>query len=121
MPKRSIIDKDLAIDWIGRILLVLLFLSEFAGVQIAIFTPDLPIPLALFIVWIMLQCLVSAALLLQVWHALRRREKEAWRLANIVLVCIALLVLGVFQSHQLFAGVTAISDSFLLYLAYHWD
>ena len=81
-----------------------LFVSELAGFQIAIFTPDLPIPLALLVLWIVLQGAISFFLLSHVWHALLGKKKEASRFFNIAVICIALQGLGIFRSHQLFCG-----------------
>lgn len=107
--------------YLERLVVGVLFVSEFAGFQVAVFTPNIFIPTYLLVLWILVQGGVSFALLSQGWHAVRARNKEAWRLLNMAVVCILLQGLGVFRSHQLFAGAAAIADSFLLYLMYHWD
>jgi hypothetical protein len=110
--------KDVYLEWLfGGVL----FASEWAGIQIAIFTPDSHIPVYLLVLWVLVQGAVSFFLVSQAWHALRRRNKEAWRLLNMAVICIVLQGLGVFRSLQLFAGAAAIADGFLLYLTYHWD
>jgi hypothetical protein len=106
--------------YFGWLLNAVLFLCEWAGIQVAIFTPHAHLPIALFVLWILVQGAVSFFLLSQAWHAARARKKEAWRMFNIAIICIVLQGLGVFQSLQLFAGTAAIADGFLLYLMYHW-
>jgi hypothetical protein len=112
------IKKDAYFEWF---FVGILFVSELAGFQIAIFTPDTAIPLVLFVLWVLVQGAVSFFLVSHVWHAIVGKKKEASRLLNMAVICIALQGLGIFRSHQLFAGAAAIADSFLLYLMYHWD
>jgi hypothetical protein len=87
---------DVYLEWLFRLIIGTIFVSEWAGFQIAIFTPDLSIPLALFILWILAQAGVTCCLISQVWHAILGREKEAWRIFNVVVICIALQGWGIF-------------------------
>jgi hypothetical protein len=93
-----------------------LTLAEIAGFQMAILTPDWPIPPLLFIEWVFFQVAVSLMLLVHLGKSYLLKEKEATRLLNMVVFCVAFQVWGVLHSHQTFAAASTLADSLLIYL-----
>ena len=93
-----------------------LWLAECAGFQIAIFAPDWPIPTFLFLEWVLFQVAVSLMLLIHLGKFLLHKEKEAGRLLNMTVFCLAFQIWGVFHAHQTFAAASTLADTLLIYL-----
>jgi hypothetical protein len=101
----------------GRFLLGLLAgIGEFAGIQVAIITPNITLGLPLFFLWVLGQEVLSVSLLFYAGRVVLSRKGEASRLFTIALLCIVMQCLTILQSFQYFGGFAAIADGFLLYL-----
>jgi hypothetical protein len=107
--------------YLSWLVMGIFWLSEYMGVQVAIFTPDLSIPFFLYVLWILVQAVFSVGLAWQIVLSVRMHEKKTLRLANLIILCIIMQIIGVLHSRQLFAGAAAIGDGFLLYFIDHWD
>ena len=102
--------------FVNAFIFITLALAEFAGIQIALWTPDWPIPPFLFLEWIFFQIAVSLMLLIHIGRLLLLKEKEAGRFINMTIVCIVFQGWGVFHSHQTFAAASTLSDALLIFL-----
>jgi len=113
-----------------RLVLLIVGISEFVGIQVAIFTPNLSIPLPLMLMWCLVQVIISGLLLFQIWYAFKRftssygvryAMRESFRFANMALLCIIMQVFGLFHSLQLFGAAVALTDGLFLYRISDYD